>query len=325
MKHRTLAFAGSLMLSVCAGCLDPSEDGLLVPETVDEDPSLPQEAWNGSNFHLESFGAPDAPVIVVLHGGPGEDYRSLLRLRNEVDGERLEDAHRLVFWDQRGSGLSRRHDRDQISTAAYLSDLEQLIDRLSPDRAVMLIGHSWGGMYASLYIGRHPERVAGAALLECGPLTSARFRKIAGEVRQLDYGSEWLNDYAWGGGVMSSYDHARADYLFMLGYLGNSQPTYHLSQSDREPLWRYGAVAGSVLASTREWDFTQGLERFQTKVLFQASSLNTTTGEAFQRMQMRDYPNAEFSLVEGVGHDFPRQNPEGTLRPIMNYLSEIGF
>ena len=72
-----------------AACLDPAEDGNLVPRTTDEDPSIPQLSFNGSTFHLQTFGDPSAPVIVVLHGGPGGDYRGLLRLRDPVNGVRL--------------------------------------------------------------------------------------------------------------------------------------------------------------------------------------------------------------------------------------------
>ena len=42
-------------------CLDPAEDGNLVPRTADEDPSIPQLSFNGSTFHLETFGIPPPP------------------------------------------------------------------------------------------------------------------------------------------------------------------------------------------------------------------------------------------------------------------------
>ena len=38
-----------------------------------------------------------------------------------------------------------------------------------------LIGTSWGGMYATRFINAFPERVAGAVLIEPGPLDGATF------------------------------------------------------------------------------------------------------------------------------------------------------
>jgi proline iminopeptidase len=326
-------FAGAYLLCLLGlpGCLDPSSDGNLVPKTADEDPSIPSLSLRGSTFHAEAFGPDGAPVLVMLHGGPGGDYRALLRLRNPVDGTRLEDGHRVVYWDQRGCGLSRRHAADDVTLAAYDADLAAIIDHYSPGRPVVLVGHSWGAMFATQFIARHPEQVAGAVLMEPGPLTGKLYSEVASEIQKLDYFSEWLNDYTWAERIISPDDHARADYLFALGQFGDSQPGYHEATTDREPFWRLGAVAmnaitsGSIVDGEPAWDFTAGLERFSTQVLFEASERNTVTGVAFQRRQMRFYPSAELAVIAGVGHDFPWKEPEASLRPIVSYLADLGF
>jgi len=327
----------SILLFLCAStachsaCLNPSADGNLVPPTVDGDPALPRLASHDSLFHVETFGDPSAPVIVMLHGGPGTDYRGLTRLRQPVDGVRLEDRHFLVFWDQRGCGLSRRHDPSDVTLDAYDADLAALLDTFSPGRPAVLVGHSWGGMYASRFIGLHPERVAGAALLEAGPLTGALFEEVKGGIFHIDLGSEWLNDYSFSQTVLSPEGHARADYALLLGQLGNSQPGYHHSTTDRPPVWRLGAVvAGKLMKDSMpngkaDWDFTKGLDRFVSPVLFEASELNEVIGVSFQKRQMVAYPNADLVVVAGTGHDFPWTQPEATLRPLFSYLAAIGF
>jgi proline iminopeptidase len=298
---------------------------------VDEDGSLPQIPLNGSTFHVQLFGDLSAPAIVILHGGPGGDYRGLLRLRDPVNGVRLEDRHLLVYWDQRGTGLSQRHPESEISLAAYDRDLTSLIDRFSPGRPVVLLGHSWGGMYATRYISRHPEKIAGAVLMEPGPLTGTLDREVRSRIFEIDLLSEWLNDYAWAQSIVSPDGHARADYLRGLASVGGGQPGYHLSTSDREPFWRMGAVAAASLAAEGMvdgepvWDFTTGLDRFPTPVLFEASELNTVIGIAFQQKQMRFYPNAALAVIPGVGHDFPWTRPAETVAPVLSYLDSIRF
>lgn len=94
--------------------LDPTEPGYLVPPTVAEDSSLPAIEMNGSRFHIQTFGDPANPVIIFLHGGPGGDHRSLLRMGERHDGYSLADEYFLVYWDQRGAGLSARHDKDVL-------------------------------------------------------------------------------------------------------------------------------------------------------------------------------------------------------------------
>jgi len=319
------------LLTTPTACLDPSADGNLVPKTVDGDPALPRVALNGSAFHVETFGNPSSPVIVMLHGGPGHDYRGLLRLRQPVDGVRLEDRHFVVFWDQRGCGLSRRHDARDVNLANYDADLVAILDKYSPGRPAVLIGHSWGGQYATNFIANHPERVAGAVLMEAGPLTGALFEEAKKGIKSLDLFSEWLNDYTWAQTIVSPDDHARADYILTLGQFGDSQPGYHVSTTDREPQWRLGAVAFTTIqqegmvSGKPVWDFTKGLDRFTRPVLFEASELNEVLGVEFQKRQMQAYPSATLAVVKGAGHDHTWTHPEATLRPVFSYLAAIGF
>jgi proline iminopeptidase len=325
--NRTISLLSLLLLVPAPACLDPSADGNLVPPTVDDDPTLPRIAMNGSVFHAETFGDPTAPVIVMLHGGPGNDYRELTRLRRPVDGVRLEDRHFLVFWDQRGCGLSRRHDPGDVTNALYDTDLEALVDMFSPTRPVVFLGHSWGGMYATRFIAQHPDRVAGAVLMEPGPLTGALYETVK---PSLDFGSKWLNDYAWAQRTLTPDDQARADYFRMLGNLGNSQPGEGLSKTDPMGIWRLGAVASSIMNENMVhgkavWDFTQGLDRFQHPVLFEASEFDEVLGVSLQKRQMGAYPNATLTVIAGVGHDHPWTKPEETLRPVFSYLTSIGF
>ena len=57
----------------------------IVPETVDQDPSLPSITIDGYTYHAEPFGDPSSPVVIILHGGPGGDYRGLLDLAALAD------------------------------------------------------------------------------------------------------------------------------------------------------------------------------------------------------------------------------------------------
>jgi proline iminopeptidase len=218
-----------------------------------------------------------------------------------------------------------------VTLATYDEDLTALIDRFSPGRPVVLVGQSWGGMYASSFIGRHPERVAGAVLMESGPLTGALFEEVKSGIRSMDLGSEWLNDITWAQTIISPDGHGRADYALLEGHFADGAPGYHASTTDRQPIWRLGAVAFNRLQTEEVkdgkavWDFTTGLSAYQRPVLFIASELNEVIGADFQRRQLTAYPSAELAIVGGVGHDFPWTQPDATLRFINSYLTKIGF
>ena len=179
-------------------------------------------------------------------------------------------------------------------------------------------------MYASRYISLHPEKVAGAVLMEPGPLTRALYDEVRPRIFEIDLFSEWLNDYAWAQSIVSPDGHARADYLRALGYFAAAQPGYHQSTADRDPFWRLGAVVAGALIQPA-WDFTQGLDRFPTQVLFEASSDNTVIGTAFQQRQMRFYGNARLEVIAGAGHDFPWTHAAPSVAKVFSYLESIGF
>ena len=304
----------------------PSEPGALVPRTVAEDPSLPAIEMNGARFHLETFGNPANPVIVFLHGGPGGDYRSMLRLNERFNGYSLSNEYYLVFWDQRGTGLSERQNKDVLTGAQYVTDLDTLISRYSPGRPVLLIGESWGGMFATRYINEFPERVAGAVLIEPGPLDGATMERLKDDITDLDLGAEWLNDYAWSSGFFTPDDHARMDYERMIG-MKQSQPRFHEREVDPSPSWRLGAAANRYISEDGQdgnghanYDFTTNLAAFTKPVLFVAGSLSEVLGPSLQQQQVMRYPSASLQVVDGAGHDVAWVKTADVLTRIRAYL-----
>ena len=312
-----------------AGCeaMSPSDPGALVPRTVGEDGSLSAIEMNGARFHLETMGNPANPVIVFLHGGPGGDYRGLLPLAGRHDGSSLADDYFLVFWDQRGSGLSARVDKGELTIDTYVNDLNTLVNRYSPGRQVFLIGESWGGMFATRYINEFPRRVAGAVLIEPGPLDGVTAEQLEDDIFDLDPKAEWLNDIVWSSQFFSPDDHARMDFERMLG-AKNSQPKFHLDRVNPMPVWRMGAAANKYIAEDGQdskgnfnYDFTTNLPAYTTPVLFVVGSLSEVLGESLQREQIQRYPSAYLEVVDGAGHDVAWVKTSEVLSHVRPYLA----
>lgn len=102
----------------------------------------------------------DAPTLVLVHGFTGikENWYPLARA---FDGR-----YRLVIPDLPGWGESQRLPRENYGFLAQSERLAAFIRSVSPDKPVVLVGHSMGGGIAALVAAGHPQRVSRVALLD---------------------------------------------------------------------------------------------------------------------------------------------------------------
>lgn len=110
-------------------------------------------------FHLRCWGAETSPLLIYCHG-----WLDTSATFADV-GERLGQHFQVVALDQRGYGYSE-WAADGYWFPDYIADLDALVDHLSPQQPVFLVGHSMGGQVASLYAGLRPARVSKLALLD---------------------------------------------------------------------------------------------------------------------------------------------------------------
>lgn len=111
------------------------------------------------SFQLYRWAGEEARLTVLVHGwgDTGETWQFLV--------DRLAPRRNCVAIDLRGFGRTQRPD-DGYWFPDYLADLDAMLDRLSADAPVDLIGHSMGGNIAMLYAGVRPHRVRRLVSLE---------------------------------------------------------------------------------------------------------------------------------------------------------------
>lgn len=294
------------------------ELAVLVPETVAADPSLPALDLEGTRFHLETHGRPGDPVVIVLHGGPGGDYRALEPMAALADS-----GFFVVLWDQRGSGLSRRHACETLTADRYLADLEALVERFASDGApVFFVGHSWGAMYATWYMNEHPSRIAGAVLMEPGGLTAAEVNDYMSTLVMDDVLSERMGDGLWTGRMLTPDDHVRADLMTSLMFDAVGA-TLGFSTRDPAPIWRGGGAVSTCLPATAgDYDWTTRLAAVAAPILYLHGDRNRASPPSRQRRIAAHYRDAEIRLIEGAGHDLHWSHRAVIVPMVRDFLSE---
>ncbi|MEJ2206200.1 MAG: alpha/beta hydrolase [Gemmatimonadota bacterium] len=313
-------------ITACADLLDPEDPGNLVPATVEEDATLPRIRIPGTILHSEAFGDPTDPMIMVLHGGPGADYRGLLPLQALAA-----DGYYVVFWDQRGTGLSQRHDASVYTMDGYLEDLRLVLEHYTtvPGQPVVFIGHSWGAMYATWFINEYGDyggRIRGAILSEPGAFTKEQLDHfVEGLFGSIRFLGEEANDAIWLYRFLSPAEHARADYMAMVS--SHAITSEHNDPSKPLPTWRAGAVVnGKLLDLVDEgFDWTTHLQAYTRPVLFLRGDLNTVATLSHQQELASSYPDATIETISGVGHEMIWERPADYLIHTRAYLQRIGF
>lgn len=98
------------------------------------------------------------PVLLFIHGGPGMPEYFL----SEKYPTGLEDYFTVVYWDQRGAGLSysRNIDKSTISIDQYIEDTiavtNYLRERFGQDK-IYLMAHSWGTYFSIQTVKKAPQ------------------------------------------------------------------------------------------------------------------------------------------------------------------------
>ncbi len=116
-------------------------------------PPIPAPAASGRTtttdhpLYWARYGKAGAPMLLVLHGGPGAHHDYLLpQMLTLAD---LAGGHELLFYDQRGGGRSQ-DARHPITWASQAHDVGAVAREFGLPRP-LIVGYSWGGLLAMLY------------------------------------------------------------------------------------------------------------------------------------------------------------------------------
>ncbi len=306
-----------LLISSCNRDID-------IPDTIEDNPEVSRVFVNDKEFHVETFGNPVNPTVIIIHGGPGWDYTYMMPLAN------LSDQYFVVFYDQSGCGLSPRYDSDELNIANALEDLHGIVRHYCNDKRVNLIGHGYGAMLASAYIGQHPDRVAYTVLAE--PLSLAAGIPDSTVIKYnplvTDFGSRKTN--------LTATDHEKPDSKYLSRLREKSLfPATATCNPESWPgtfVQRPGAVAAEAITKTfysheRGYfvDFTVGNERFKNSVMLLFSECNPYFNEKHKKLLQQSLDRAIYKTINGTGHLMFDDNPLSSVAFIRGYFNNTNM
>jgi pimeloyl-ACP methyl ester carboxylesterase len=269
----------------------------------------------GARLHVVERG--QGPALLLVHGLAGQ-----LRHFTYDLVDRLAAHHRVVALDRPGSGYSIRTPGASAALGAQADLLAALIDHLQLDRPVV-VGHSMGGAVALALAQRHPERVAGLALI--APLTHP-VQEVHSAFNGLKIAKPWVRSaVAWTLAV--PYSFVRRDEVLRVLFDPEAAPIdYAIRGGGLLTLRPSHFVAACADLAAIPTDLAGMVERYGA-MLLPVSVLYGRGDRILNPLEQGEalackLPGAELTLVDG-GHMLPITAPERTARFIRETAARV--
>jgi len=259
-------------------------------------------------FHYLEWGAPEAPPILLLHGGNQSAHSwDLVSLH-------LADRYRVVAPDQRGHGDSEWSRESDYTLGALARDAAALIRDRGLDRPIVF-GHSMGGMAALLLAKLHPELVRALVVVDVAPELSERgthaIRDFVQRNVEFDDPDEFLDRVA-------RYDpfRKREHMARTLKYnLLRRADGKYVSKHDRRRLENPFGDERVTLDCVRAFDFPALVVRGAESVVLEPAAAERFAGAL---------PDGRLVTVDACGHNVHSQNTPGFLAAVAPFLARVG-
>jgi pimeloyl-ACP methyl ester carboxylesterase len=234
--------------------------------------------------------------------------------------------YRTLALDHRGHGDSAWDPKGRYELDTLVRDVECVTRELGIERLV-LIAHSLGGRVATLFGGRHPERLAGLVLVDIGPELDLRgvlrIRQDAESMRTPSFAS--VDEYAR---ILSlAYPAGRPEAIQRMARHGVVQGEDGRFRLKMDPALRGGAGSNETpeQAAERErrvsaemWDALRAIP-CPTLVVRGAAS-DVLSADVADTMVEEALPNGQLAVVAQAGHSVMTDNPEGFREAVTGFV-----
>ena len=305
-------------------------------------PAAPQTQTAGEGFwqvesdiQLHYFAAGQGRPVLIVHGGPGIPYT-----KPWTGLEPLTDRYRFYYYDQRGCGQSS-HPFDTFASKNYYQNMTQLdqtlglgaqiadierIRQILGEEKLILIGHSFGGMIASLYAAEFPERVealiliAPAETLVMPPPSGGLFEQVRQRLPadQLPAYDRYLKRYF-------NYQNLFSESEKSLAQLNNEFAPYYKQALPNARIPAEGEAGGWMVQAiylgmgTRH-DYRPALKAIAAPVLV-LHGAGDLQPEAASRLYAEALPNAHCQVIADATHFMFEEQPAAFAAAVAVFLA----
>ena len=234
--------------------------------------------------------------------------------------------YRVLALDHRGHGQSAWARDGHYDLDTLVDDVETVTAALGIDRLV-LVAHSLGGRVATLFAGRHPDRMAGFVLVDIGPEVDARGSLRIRQDVEDNFAPTFASVDEYARALSLSYPAARPDALRRMAEHGLRPAGDGRLELVMDPAWRgltsgrgreENAEAAEAELQERQWKALAALP-CPTLVVRGAAS-DILSPEIADKLVDDVLQQGRLAVVPQAGHSVMTDNPEGFAEAVSDFV-----
>ncbi len=269
-----------------------------------------------SRLSYRTFGS--GQPLLIINGGPGMNSDGFVPL-----AEKLSENNLAILYDQRGTGKStlKNSSADTMAMDLLVSDIETLRKHLKLEKWIVL-GHSFGGMLASYYATKHPDRIDKLILSSSGGIDLNLLTYVGDRTNKL-LTKQQRDSLAYWNRKLNSGD---TSYTARIGRGRALAPAYVYNKKN-VPEIAERLTQGNMQINRMLWedmrrigfDCKEKLAGFKQPVLVIAGKNDLLDIETAKRSH-KAFPNSKLVLLDKCGHYGWLDREDDYLDEIHNFL-----
>jgi pimeloyl-ACP methyl ester carboxylesterase len=279
---------------------------------------------DGTELHVEVFGASEAPTFVLIPGWTEE-----LQIFDLLTRGLLGRGYRVVSYDPRGQGSSGGGRGLDQSIERYAEDLTAVLSATCGGRDdVIVAGHSMGGMTLVAWAAEVDvsDYVRAVALVSTGVSGLVDDLGLLPSSIPVETRRQILTPLLAGDQPMIAYSTPLSRAINRYVMFGPDATAAHMAFV--EPMiWRmHGKLRAAAAVTMRELDLASALGRITVPALVVVGDSDRLTPPAHARRMVSALPQvAEFVQLRRTGHMTPVERPVELQEALTGLADSVGM
>ncbi|WP_167387260.1 alpha/beta fold hydrolase [Serratia ficaria] len=268
----------------------------------------------GTLINVTSRGKHTAPACLLLHGLDNNTH-----IWDSIASE-LSENFRVHAIDIRGHGDSDWANSNSYTLTTFISDIEQIRTCLLLSEFI-LIGHSLGGRIATYYTAEYPDHVKKLIIIDTAPeIGSNIIEKLKSDAEiQPEKFQDFQSCYSY---MQAIYPLSQQSLLY--DFCQHSFSKHNdIYTSKTDPAFKNKMFSSSTqgeISPLQDKKIWSKLQKIRAPTLIIRGGFSAVLSSQVAAKMASMLPNADISVIERAGHAVMLDNPQQTVKAIIDFI-----